>query len=74
LASPEIRSRGALNAGILDQRFALEWVQEHIHKFRGDPERVTIAGLSAGGGSVLLHAIANDGRDGTRLFKNVSVI
>ncbi|KAK4466447.1 lipase 4 [Cladorrhinum samala] len=71
LASPEIRSRGALNAGILDQRFALEWVQEHIHKFRGDPERVTIAGLSAGGGSVLLHAIANDGRDGTRLFKNL---
>lgn len=47
-----------VNAGILDQRRALDWVEEHIAKFGGDPELVTIIGLSAGGGSVLHHITA----------------
>lgn len=33
---------------------------------------MTIAGESAGGGSVMLHAIAKDGTLGTKFFKNVS--
>jgi poly(3-hydroxybutyrate) depolymerase len=70
-ASPEIKSRGVLNAGLLDQKFALEWVQKNIDKFGGDPSRVTIGGVSAGAGSVLLHAIAQNGSIGTKLFKNV---
>lgn len=41
------------NRGVLDWLLALEWVRENIHAFGGDPDRVTIAGQSAGGGAVL---------------------
>lgn len=30
LNSEKVREDGALNAGILDQRFLLHWVQKHI--------------------------------------------
>lgn len=72
LASAEVHKHGKLNAGLLDQRFALEWVQKHISRFGGDPTRVTLGGESSGAGSVMYQSLAYGGKE-SGLFNNVRI-
>lgn len=52
-----------MNNGLKDQRLALQWVQQYISVFGGDPGHVTMGGDSAGAQSVDLHVTAYGGRD-----------
>jgi len=66
LAHPQLDNESPHNAsgnyGIIDQQAALKWVRQNIGAFGGDPSRVTIAGQSAGGESVLIHLVSPESK------------
>lgn len=64
LEIPEI----AGNQGLKDQTLALRWIRSNIHHFGGDPNRVTLGGLSAGSVSVVAHMVSPMSQG---LFQNV---
>ncbi|KAI9736296.1 MAG: hypothetical protein M1834_001182 [Cirrosporium novae-zelandiae] len=55
LPSTVTAKEGILNLGLHDQVVLLEWVRDNIGKFGGDPNQVTLFGLSAGAHSIGHH-------------------
>jgi carboxylesterase type B len=49
------------NAGLLDQRMAMEWVKKNIAIFGGNPHDITIMGQSGGGWAIAAHLGLYDG-------------
>ena len=56
------------NLGLMDQIAALRWIRQNIAAFGGDPDQVTVAGQSAGSGSIV-HLMAMTETEG--LFRRV---
>ncbi|KAI0403330.1 putative lipase [Xylaria palmicola] len=59
--SAALRAEGSENAGLRDQRLAIEWVRDHIDQFGGDPKKITIFGQSSGGLAVGMQIMAYGG-------------
>ncbi|KAK8859268.1 lipase [Apiospora arundinis] len=59
--SRSLQEEKSENAGLRDQRLAIEWVRDNIEAFGGDPDKVTIHGQSSGGLAVTAQILAYGG-------------
>ena len=46
------------NSGLLDQYYALYWVNSNIAYFGGDPGQITLVGSGSGGAAAIFHALS----------------
>ncbi|KAL9074453.1 MAG: hypothetical protein Q9161_002241 [Pseudevernia consocians] len=67
LAGTTMESDGLPNAGLYDQRAALQWIKSYISLVGGDPTQVSAWGESAGAGSIL-HQLVSFGGSQDPLF------
>ncbi|KAI8624027.1 alpha/beta-hydrolase [Xylariaceae sp. FL1651] len=58
LPSAVTEQQGLLNLGLKDQQFFFEWLRSNLPDIGGDPDNVTIMGLSAGAHSIGHHLIS----------------
>ncbi|KAI0401400.1 alpha/beta-hydrolase [Xylaria palmicola] len=77
LPSALTAKQGLLNLGLKDQQFFFEWVRTNLPAIGGDPDNVTIMGLSAGSHSIGHHLIsyapANKLIDGSPPFQKAII-
>lgn len=74
LAHPQLTAEqpdAPANFGSLDQQAGIKWVKRNIANFGGDPDNITIAGQSAGGGSVMAQMACKDNEG---LFQRATVL
>ncbi|TPX09123.1 uncharacterized protein E0L32_001614 [Thyridium curvatum] len=69
LFSKEMQNARAGNIAFKDQRMVLQWLQDNIASFGGNPSKVTIWGESAGARSLGMQLVAHDGQHGN-LFQS----
>ncbi|OTA61481.1 alpha/beta-hydrolase [Hypoxylon sp. EC38] len=61
---PILKEQKSMNLALRDQRVGLEWIKNNIAAFGGDPDRITVFGLSAGGTFASLHLLSYGGKEG----------
>ncbi|RSL69549.1 hypothetical protein CEP53_002177 [Fusarium sp. AF-6] len=59
--SEVLKAEGSTNAGLRNQRLAIEWVRNKIAYFEGNPNNITIFGQSSGGLAVGMQTLAYGG-------------